>query len=103
MSTENTDSDRKKQLVRVARIAAGVLFLILGVIGSLLPVLQGWLFFLFALIAFFPEHPRVAGILAKAEPKMPRLVRGLRKLGIGITVDESERSTEAEGNPDGDL
>ena len=97
------DSERKKQLIRVARIAVGILFLILGVIGSLLPVLQGWLFFLFALIAFFPDHPRVGKILAKAEPKMPRLVRGLRKLGIGDNIDESESLSGTEQRADGDL
>ncbi len=83
MSTGSTDSDRNKHLLRIARISLGIVFLILGIIGSLLPILQGWIFFLLALIAFFPDHPKVERVLEKAEPKFPRLVLGLRKLGIG--------------------
>lgn len=72
----------------------GIGFLILGVIGSLLPVLQGWIFFLLALITFFPEHPRVAAALVKAEPKVPRLVKFLRKLGIGVEVEDTNTAHE---------
>ncbi|MDX1582975.1 MAG: hypothetical protein R3338_05170 [Thermoanaerobaculia bacterium] len=92
MSTENRDSElqnghseqKNRHLLRAARITLGVVFLLLGIIGSLLPVLQGWLFFLLALITFFPGHPRVKQVLDKAEPKLPRTVRFLRKLGIGV-------------------
>ncbi len=93
MSTGSTDSDRNKHLLRIARISLGIVFLILGIIGSLLPILQGWIFFLLALIAFFPDHPKVERVLEKAEPKFPRLVHGLRKLGIGDPPrDEDETS-----------
>lgn len=97
MSTGNTDSDRKKHLVRIARISVGIVFILLGIIGSLLPILQGWIFFLLALITFFPAHPRVAGILKKAEPKAPRLVSWLRKLGIGVDVEEPSEDSGCEG------
>lgn len=69
--------------MHLLRIVLGVGFLILGVIGSVLPVLQGWLFFLLALIMFFPEHPRVEKFLQKYETKMPRLIAFLRRIGIG--------------------
>jgi uncharacterized membrane protein YbaN (DUF454 family) len=65
------------------RITIGVVFFLLGIVGSLLPVLQGWLFFLLSAIMFFPNHPRVERILLKAEPKMPRLVAWLRRMGAG--------------------
>ena len=65
------------------RIALGVGFLLLGVVGSLLPVLQGWIFFLLALVMFFPEHPRVEKTLQKYETRLPRLVAFLRRIGIG--------------------
>lgn len=100
MSTGNTDSDRKKHLLRIARISLGILFLILGVVGSLLPILQGWIFFLLALIAFFPDHPKVESVLEKAEPKFPRMVRGLRKLGIGNEVAESPQSSRSSNDAD---
>lgn len=64
------------------RITLGVVFLILGVIGSLLPVLQGWLFFLIALLLFFPNHPKAESFVAKIEPKFPRLCVFLRRCGI---------------------
>lgn len=100
MSTRNTDSDdrRKQHLLRVARISLGILFLILGVVGSVLPILQGWIFFLLALITFFPSHPKVAKVLEKAEPRMPRVVRFLRKLGIGVS-DEEASGAEREQTP----
>lgn len=65
------------------RIALGVVFVILGIIGSFLPVLQGWLFFVIALLLFFPRHPKAAAFMKKIEPKFPRLARWLRKAGIG--------------------
>lgn len=65
------------------RLTFGVIFLLLGIVGSLLPVLQGWMFFLLAAMMLFPKHPRVEQILARAEHKMPRLVNWLRRRGIG--------------------
>src|SRR5687768_13649693 len=66
------------------RITLGIVFLILGVIGSLLPVLQGWLFFLIAALILFPESRFAVKALDKIEPKMPRLVRWLHRMGIGV-------------------
>lgn len=65
------------------RIGLGVLFLILAAIGALLPVMQGWIFLLLALAMFFPSHPRVERTVRKLEPRWPRLVRLLRRLGVG--------------------
>ena len=69
------------------RITLGVIFLILGVIGSLLPVLQGWLFFLIAGLILFPRSRFAVKACDKIEPRMPRLVAWLRRIGIGIPVD----------------
>ena len=63
---------------RVLRYSFGVLFVLLGIVGVFLPILQGWLFFALALLMFFPDHPRVHSSLGKLEPRFPRLVRGLR-------------------------
>lgn len=65
------------------RMTLGVIFLILGVIGSLLPVLQGWIFFLLAALVLFPQSKFAEKVLVKAEPTMPRLVKWLRKMHIG--------------------
>jgi uncharacterized membrane protein YbaN (DUF454 family) len=69
------------------RIALGVVFIILGIIGSLLPVMQGWIFFLLAFLVLFPDSPYAVKILDKAERKMPRLVAWLRRMGIGRRHD----------------
>ena len=65
------------------RLALGFLFLILGVIGSLLPVLQGWVFFLLAFLVFFPRSSLTEKTVRKVEIRMPRLGRFIRRMGIG--------------------
>jgi hypothetical protein len=67
----------------VVRITLGVFLLILAVIGGLVPVLQGWVFFLLALLVFFPKAKFTEKVLVKAEPKVPRVVAFLRRMGIG--------------------
>lgn len=73
-----------RAVVRLAlRITLGIVFIILGIIGCFLPVLQGWLFFLIAALILFPRAKFTEKVLVKAEPKMPRLVAWLRRMGIG--------------------
>jgi quinol-cytochrome oxidoreductase complex cytochrome b subunit len=65
------------------RIFLGITFLFLGVIGAILPVLQGWIFFLLAALMFFPQSRFAVKACDKIEPKMPRLIGWLRRRGIG--------------------
>lgn len=65
------------------RITLGIVFVILGVIGGLLPVLQGWIFFLLAALVLFPRSRFAVKACDKIERKMPRLVAWLRRRGIG--------------------
>lgn len=69
------------------RIALGIVFVILGIIGSLLPVMQGWLFFLLAALVLFPRSRFAVKACEKIEPRMPRMVAWLRRRGIGIPHD----------------
>lgn len=69
------------------RIVLGIIFIILGIIGSLLPVMQGWLFFLLAALVLFPRSKFAVKACQKIEPKMPRLVAWLKRRGIGIPHD----------------
>jgi uncharacterized membrane protein YbaN (DUF454 family) len=66
------------------RLALGILFAILGVIGSILPIMQGWIFFLLAVLVLFPRSRFAVKACDKIEPKMPRMVAWLRRRGIGI-------------------
>ena len=75
-------------MVVILRVALGIFFAILGVIGSLLPVMQGWLFFLMAVLVLFPNSRFAIKALNKIEPKMPRLVARLRRWGIGIPAEQ---------------
>ena len=72
------------------RIFLGITFLFLGVIGSLLPVLQGWIFFLLAALVLFPQSRFAIKACDKIEPKMPRMIAWLRRRGIG-----THRETES--------
>ena len=67
----------------IVRLSLGVIFTLLGVVGSLLPIMQGWIFFLLAAMVIFPESRFAEKVLVKAEPKLPRLVRWMRRMGIG--------------------
>ena len=65
----------------ILRILLGAVFIVLGIAGSLLPILQGWIFFLLAFLVLFPRTRLAEKILVKAEPKLPRVVGWLRRLG----------------------
>jgi heme A synthase len=66
------------------RITLGIIFAILGVVGSILPIMQGWIFFLLAGLVLFPQSRLAIRALEKAEPKFPRLCQWLRRLGVGV-------------------
>lgn len=79
----------KKHVGTTVRFTLGIVFLILGVAGALLPVLQGWMFFLLAALMFFPNHPRTERGLQKASKRVPRFVGWLRRLGFGLAEEDS--------------
>ncbi|MFA6470857.1 MAG: PGPGW domain-containing protein [Candidatus Latescibacterota bacterium] len=56
---------------RFFRIVCGILFLILGVIGLFLPVLQGILFIIIGLLILAPESKTIQRLLAWLHMKYP--------------------------------
>jgi hypothetical protein len=72
------------------RIFLGVVFAILGVIGSVLPIMQGWIFFLLSALVLFPQSKFAVKACNKIEPRMPRLVAWLRRTGIGVPRGERD-------------
>lgn len=73
----------------VLRITLGIIFAALGVVGSVLPIMQGWIFFLLAALVLFPQSKLAIRALEKAEPKFPRLCMWLRRLGVGVPRGQS--------------
>ncbi len=53
----------------------GYLFLLLGVIGAILPVLQGWLFFLIGLTLLARTTPWAKRLLHKLRERFPKLAK----------------------------
>lgn len=43
-------------ILSVLRVGAGIVLLLLGIIGLFLPILQGWLFIALAIPLISPEH-----------------------------------------------
>ena len=74
------------------RIALGIIFLILAVVGAVLPVLQGWVFFLLAVLMLFPQSRLAIKSVDKIRTKMPRVAHWLHLLGIGIHHDPGTKS-----------
>jgi len=70
-------------MMLLLRILLGIAFTILGVIGSVLPIMQGWIFFLLAFLVLFPQSPLAVKALDKVELRAPRIVAWLRRIGIG--------------------
>ena len=66
------------------RLFLGIVFVLLGIIGGLLPVMQGWFFMLLAVLVLFPQSRFAVRALEKVEPKMPRMVAWLKRIGIGL-------------------
>lgn len=65
------------------RLILGVVFLVLGFIGLLVPVMPQVIFFVLAALMFFPKHRRLNKMLDRGERKMPRPIAWLRRIGIG--------------------
>jgi hypothetical protein len=80
-------------MILFLRITLGIIFAILGVIGSLLPIMQGWIFFLLSILVLFPQSKFAIKSLDKIEKRMPRMVARLRRWGIGVPR-EPERNDE---------
>ena len=82
-------------MILALRITLGVIFAILGVVGSLLPIMQGWIFFLLAVLVLFPQSKFAIKSLDKIERRMPRMVARLRRWGIGVHRDNERNDDEA--------
>ncbi|HVG25037.1 MAG TPA: hypothetical protein VND45_12830 [Thermoanaerobaculia bacterium] len=82
-------------MVLFLRITLGILFAMLGVVGVLLPIIQGWLFFLLSILVLFPQSRFAVKSLDRIEKRAPRIVAWLRRWGIGVRREQNEGNDEA--------
>ncbi len=83
------------QLKRIIRLVLGFIFLILGILGLFLPILQGILFLVISALLLAPDVPFIRRLLKKLRRKYPRAVRIAES--ISGTLDKEE---DDEGNAD---
>jgi uncharacterized membrane protein YbaN (DUF454 family) len=53
----------RRQALRIARLSAGSVLILVGVIGGFIPVLQGWVFILAGLSVLAQESDRARALL----------------------------------------
>jgi len=71
---------------RIARLLAGIVFIVLGIIGLFLPVLQGILFILAGLLLLAPYSYHVRRLLSALKRKYPRVYEKSRGLKARFTA-----------------
>ena len=71
---------------RLLILIAGWAFMLLGIVGLFLPILQGVLFLLIGLIILSSEYVWAHNLLAKLRHRFPKLSR---------TADDATRKTES--------
>jgi uncharacterized membrane protein YbaN (DUF454 family) len=67
-------------MMSVLRICFGSLLILLGLVGLVLPVLQGVLFLAMGIVVLSSEVPLLARFLAKIEDRFPRIRQALQRL-----------------------
>lgn len=67
-------------IANILRIGLGIVLLVLGLIGLVLPVLQGGLFLILGLLLLSPDVPIFARLLCWIENRFPRLQSTVQRL-----------------------
>ena len=82
---------------RVVILTTGWLFVVLGIVGLLLPFLQGILFLLIGLVILSTEYSwarRVLGRVRTRFPKLDRLIKAAHDRASSILGQHKETGTE---------
>jgi len=78
-------------LKRILRFILGIAFLVLGVLGLFLPILQGILFLIVGLIILAPESRRIRRLLDRLRLRWPKVFEAgerIRKKFTGRELPE---------------
>jgi len=81
------------------RILLGIIFLILAIVGSLVPIMQGWMFLALAFVVLSPDVPLFRKWLFAIKQKYPKLQEPMRRVEkwmekFGLKIDHSEDGQE---------
>jgi uncharacterized membrane protein YbaN (DUF454 family) len=71
----------------LVRLTIGLGFTIMGVVGLVLPIFPGWIFFPVAAALFFPRSRFTERAMQIVDAKMPRIATMLRRIGVGEPRD----------------
>ncbi len=78
---------------KVLRYIAGLTFIVLGIIGCFLPVLQGILFLIIGMIILAPEVPvfqKILSVLRRKYPEIFRKAGDLKKYKLNKKIIDGE-------------
>jgi hypothetical protein len=77
---------KRSRLQRIAILVTGWGLLLVGTIGGLIPIFQGWVFGLAGLLVLASEYEWAHNLLVKARTRWPRFARAMDR-----TRDDSLR------------
>jgi hypothetical protein len=82
---------------RLIRLVSGILLLLLAIVGGMLPVLQGWIFLIPALLLLAPESRLIRKIVVRIRTrfKLRRRRRRRARAGQAGRSDPAQRSTRS--------
>ena len=71
---------------RLARIVLGIMLIILGVVGVVLPLLQGWLFLAMGALLLSKDVPVFGRMVAWISQRFPSVDRTIKRILKAIPV-----------------
>lgn len=76
---------------RFLRVTLGIAFLLLGVAGLALPVLQGILFLFIGVVLLAPDVPMFRRLLTRLEKRFPTIAKRARRSRWWPRDDDADR------------
>lgn len=86
-------------LKRVFRYTFGIFFLILGVVGLFLPILQGILFIIIGLLILAPENKHIQRLLDKLRERYPGVFAAAERTKEKITRKFMKKPSTPDNTP----
>jgi uncharacterized membrane protein YbaN (DUF454 family) len=78
---------------RIIRITLGTVFILLGILGLFLPILQGWLFLALGALFLSVDLPLFERLVLWIEDRFPRLRSSVEKIRSFLKDPEDRQKT----------